>query len=101
MYPTTVGLPVVPEEGVDPHDLLPRHREQGKGVVRAKVLLRHERNRGSGTAVTATVSQLLLDRGYRFCFLYTDHANPTSNSIYVRIGYEPVCDSRELAFSAR
>jgi predicted GNAT family acetyltransferase len=42
---------------------------------------------------------MLLDRGHRFCFLYTDLANPTSNSIYMRIGYEPVCDSRELAFS--
>jgi uncharacterized protein len=43
---------------------------------------------------------LLLEQGRRFCFLYTDLANPTSNAIYLRIGYEPVCDSRELAFSA-
>jgi hypothetical protein len=57
------------------------------------------RTRGYATAVTAAVSQLLLGRGHRFCFLYTDLANPTSNSIYARIGYEPVCDSRELAFS--
>jgi predicted GNAT family acetyltransferase len=56
------------------------------------------RNRGYGTAVTAAVTQLLLARSHRFCFLYTDLANPTSKSIYVRIGYEPVCDSRELAF---
>ena len=58
------------------------------------------RNRGYGTAVTAAVSELLLEQGRRFCFLYTDLANPTSNAIYLRIGYEPVCDSRELAFSA-
>jgi uncharacterized protein len=58
------------------------------------------RGRGYGTAVTAAVSQFNLDRGRRFCFLYTDLANPTSNAIYQRIGYEPVCDSRELAFSA-
>ena len=57
------------------------------------------RGRGYGSAVTAGVSQLQLDRGRRFCFLYTDLANPTSNAIYMRIGYEPVCDSRELAFS--
>jgi predicted GNAT family acetyltransferase len=56
------------------------------------------RNHGYGSAVTAAVSQLLLERGHRFCFLYTDLANPTSNAIYQRIGYEPVCDSRELAF---
>ena len=56
------------------------------------------RGRGYGTAVTAAVSQLLLDRGHRFCFLYTNLENPTSNAIYMRIGYEPVCDSREVAF---
>ena len=59
------------------------------------------RRRGYGSAVTAAVSQMLLDRGHRFCFLYTDLANPTSNAIYQRIGYEPVCDSRELALSPR
>jgi hypothetical protein len=34
-------------------------------------------------------------------FLYTDLANPTSNAIYTRIGYRPVCDSREIAFAGR
>jgi predicted GNAT family acetyltransferase len=57
------------------------------------------RGRGYGSAVTAGVSRLVLDRGKRFCFLYTDLANPTSNAIYRRIGYEPVCDSREIAFA--
>ncbi len=56
------------------------------------------RGHGYGSAVTAAASGLVLDRGVRFCFLYTDLANPTSNGIYMRIGYEPVCDSRELAF---
>lgn len=56
------------------------------------------RGHGYGSAVTAAVSQLALDRGKRLCFLYTDLANPTSNAIYRRIGYEPVCDSREIAF---
>ena len=50
------------------------------------------RNHGYASACTAELSQLLLDRGYRFCFLYTDLANPASNRIYQRIGYEPVCD---------
>jgi GNAT superfamily N-acetyltransferase len=59
------------------------------------------RGHGYGSAVTAAASRLLLDRGVRFCFLYTDLANPTSNGIYIRIGYAPVCDSRELVFSPR
>ena len=45
----------------------------------------------------AALSQLLLDRGYGFCFLYTDLANPTSR-IYQQIGYEPVCDVVEYQF---
>lgn len=59
------------------------------------------RGRGYGSAVTAAASQIALDRGKRFCFLYTDLANPTSNAIYMRIGYRPVCDSREVAFVRR
>lgn len=58
------------------------------------------RGRGYGSAVTAAASQIALDRGKRFCFLYTDVANPTSNAIYMRLGYRPVCDSREVAFTA-
>jgi predicted GNAT family acetyltransferase len=59
-----------------------------------------ERSRGYGSAVTAAASQLQLAQGRRFCFLYTDLANPTSNSIYMRIGYEPVCDSVAYVFQA-
>jgi uncharacterized protein len=56
------------------------------------------RGNGYGSAVTAAATRLQLERGYAFCFLYTDLANPTSNAIYVRLGYERVCDSREIAF---
>ncbi|MGQ9553763.1 MAG: GNAT family N-acetyltransferase, partial [Anaerolineae bacterium] len=50
------------------------------------------RRRGYASACVAAVSQLLLDQGRRFCFLYTDLSNPTSNHIYQAVGYEPVCD---------
>jgi predicted GNAT family acetyltransferase len=59
------------------------------------------RGRGYGSALTAGVSAQQLAHGRRFCFLYTDLGNPTSNAIYVRIGYERVCDSRELALVGR
>ena len=45
-----------------------------------------------------TLSQLLLNEGYRHCFLFTDLANPTSNKIYKAIGYEQVCDMDEYGF---
>ena len=49
------------------------------------------RRRGYATACVAALSELLL-RGFEFCVLYTDLSNPTSNSIYTRIGYRPVRD---------
>jgi uncharacterized protein len=58
------------------------------------------RGRGYGSAVTAALTAEQLAAGRRFCFLYTDLANPTSNKIYVDIGYEPVCDSVDYAFES-
>ena len=56
------------------------------------------RRRGYGAAVTATVTARALTRGRRLCFLFTDLANPTSNAIYQRIGYRPVCDVDQWSF---
>jgi predicted GNAT family acetyltransferase len=62
---------------------------------------RIHRRHGYATSLTAEVSRSLLERGHRVCFLYTDLANPTSNAIYARIGYERVCDSVEYRFGYR
>ncbi|HSE52892.1 MAG TPA: GNAT family N-acetyltransferase [Gemmatimonadales bacterium] len=51
------------------------------------------RGRGYATAAVAALSQHLLDQGNRYCCLYTDLANPTSNAIYHRIGYRPIRDA--------
>ncbi len=61
------------------------------------------RGRGYATALTAEVSQRLLDGrlfdgNRRFCFLYTDLANPTSNAIYERIGYRRIAEAAEIVF---
>ncbi|UCC26168.1 MAG: hypothetical protein JSU98_03500 [Gemmatimonadales bacterium] len=56
--------------------------------------------RGSGfaAAVTAGLTRNLLDRGYRFCFLYTDLSDPISNGIYLRLGYEQVSTATSILF---
>ncbi len=59
------------------------------------------RNRGFASACVAELSQQLLDAGRRFCFLFTDLANPTSNRIYQAIGYEWVGESRLVRFEPR
>lgn len=57
------------------------------------------RKRGYASACVAALSQRLLDSGRRYCFLFTDLSNPTSNHIYQTIGYEPVCDVDEYIFT--
>jgi GNAT superfamily N-acetyltransferase len=57
------------------------------------------RRHGYATAAVAALSNLLLAGGRKFCSLYTDLANPTSNSIYAKIGYKPVRDDMELSLS--
>lgn len=63
--------------------------------VRINFVYTPPENRGHGyaTACVAAVTQLMLNEGRQFCTLYTDLANPISNSIYRKIGYRAVCDS--------
>ncbi len=56
------------------------------------------RGRGYATACVAALSQVILDSGKSYCCLFTDLANPTSNSIYSKIGYRPVCDYEIYTF---
>ncbi len=58
------------------------------------------RGRGYASAVTAEASRRAREAGAEEVLLYTDLANPTSNSIYQRIGYRAVEDRVALAFSA-
>jgi uncharacterized protein len=60
-----------------------------------------ERGQGYASALVAAVSQAQLDAGRRFCFLYTDVTNPTSNRIYQAIGYRPVTGALRLDFMPR
>mgnify|MGYP001100007897 CR=1 FL=1 len=56
------------------------------------------RLRGYATECVAKLSKLLLDEGNKFCFLFTDLLNPTSNSIYQKIGYRPIIDVDQYEF---
>jgi GNAT superfamily N-acetyltransferase len=53
------------------------------------------RGHGYAAAAVAQVSQLLLDEGSRPC-LFTDQANPISNRLYQRLGYEPVVEMADM-----
>jgi GNAT superfamily N-acetyltransferase len=56
------------------------------------------RGQGFGGAVTAGVSKAARDAGVAEVLLYTDLANPTSNALYQRLGFEPVSDHVQLDF---
>ncbi len=56
------------------------------------------RNRGYATTSVAQLSRQMLSGDYSFCTLFTDLANITSNNIYMKIGYIPVCDFAMIEF---
>jgi predicted GNAT family acetyltransferase len=87
------------EDG-DPVSVAARTRPAGNGITIGMVYTPPDlRGRGYASSCVATLCRLLLDSGCRYCTLYTDLSNPTSNKIYKRIGFEEVCDSVQHTFS--
>lgn len=60
--------------------------------------IRH-RTRGYAAAVTAQASRRMVEAGVTELLLFTDLANPTSNSVYQRLGYRVVEDHLVLTFT--
>lgn len=56
------------------------------------------RGNGYAQSLVAALSQLLLDRGNKFCCLFADAANPVSCGIYRKIGYHDLCAYDQLHF---
>ncbi|MDR2722866.1 MAG: GNAT family N-acetyltransferase, partial [Cellulomonadaceae bacterium] len=56
---------------------------------------RDHRGHGYASALVAHLTQTLHDQGLRV-ILYTDLANPVSNGVYQRIGYQPIADTAEV-----
>lgn len=76
-----------------------RSTENG-AVINAVYTPPHFRNKGYAAANVAELSQLLLDRGNKFCCLYADAANPISCGIYRKIGYADQCVMDEIHFDS-
>ena len=56
------------------------------------------RGKGYATSCVWSLTKKLLSGHYSFCSLYTDLSNPTSNSIYTKIGYVPLGDALSFDF---
>ena len=59
------------------------------------------RRQGYATALVAAISAEGLKRGKDACVLYTDLMNPTSNSIYQKVGYQRIGHSKNFCFRIR
>jgi predicted GNAT family acetyltransferase len=69
------------------------------GVVRIQAVYTppERRKRGYAGACVGDLSRRMVEEGYR-CMLYTDLGNPTSNSVYRRIGYRAVAEGLRYRF---
>jgi hypothetical protein len=86
------------EDG-QPVSMATKGRPTDKGMTVGGVYTPPElRGKGYATSCVAELSRHVLLSGKEFCTLYTDLANPTSNSIYKKIGYKEVGDSVEYTF---
>lgn len=86
------------EDGV-PVSIAAKSRPTWNGITISMVYTPPSlRGRGYATACVAGLSRLLLG-SWRFCTLFTDLANPTSNHIYETIGYRKIAEFAEYRFS--
>jgi predicted GNAT family acetyltransferase len=75
------------------------HRPSAGTVRVAPVYTPSEhRRRGYAATATAAVSRAALDSGAENVVLFTDQANPTSNALYQRLGFDPVEERVVLHF---
>lgn len=89
------------ERGEHPVSMAARTRPTLSGTAVSLVYTPpDQRGKGYAGACVAELSQAQLNQGMAFCCLFTDLANPTSNQLYQRIGYEPVGDVLVLGFGA-
>jgi len=56
------------------------------------------RGNGYASSCVAQLSAFILTKEFTKCVLYTDLTNPTSNSIYQKIGYKPIADALQIDF---
>jgi predicted GNAT family acetyltransferase len=87
------------KDGEIPLSIVMRSRPTRHGICVTGVYTPPElRGRGYASASVAAFSQKLLDEGFEFTSLFTDLANPTSNKIYMNVGYQHVSDFNKYKF---
>jgi hypothetical protein len=93
------GRPVFIWEDGNPVSMAANHRDTQNGAGIGYVYTPpHFRGKGYASSVVADVSRDALARGFQFCFLFADAANPTSCGIYRKIGFRDLCVYSDIKF---
>jgi predicted GNAT family acetyltransferase len=96
---STKALYILKDDDNSPLTMASNHRNLitigGVGYVYTP---KHLRRNGYATYCVALLSKIILESGKKSCVLYADLNNPISNSIYLKIGFKPVCDSLAVKF---
>jgi predicted GNAT family acetyltransferase len=82
---------------VQPVSMASNSRETRNGATISLVYTPPEfRGMGHASRIVAALSDRSLKSGKKFCNLFTDLLNPTSNSIYQKIGYRQIGESKHF-----
>lgn len=93
------GLWLLKDSSGTPLSMAAVNRETSTGSTVSWIYTPNElRGHGYASLATALVSKQELEKGKTHCSLFTDLNNPTSNSIYQKIGYRKVAESQHYAF---
>jgi predicted GNAT family acetyltransferase len=70
------------------------------GRINAVFTLEQERGKGYASACVGALSQRLLDRGWRYCLIFADRGNASTNRIYARLGYREIAAFATIGLAA-
>jgi len=77
-----------------------RNTENGAGI-NGVYTPPHYRGKGYASSLVAELSQSLLERGNKFCFLFVNAENPNACAIYRKIGFHNLCLFDEIKFGGK
>jgi uncharacterized protein len=73
-------------------------KTKNSGIVGLVFTPEEYRGKGYATSLVQKLSEYILQKGFKYCGLFTDKANPASNHIYQKIGYKPVTEFTDTRF---
>ena len=73
-------------------------KTKNAGIIGLVYTPEEYRRNGYATSHVQKLSEYILQNGFKYCGLFTDKANPTSNHIYKKIGYKPITEFMDIGY---